>query len=112
MQFYETAYLAMGFNKDGYDDSNEMGRALPRAIGIKREEGISKRIADEKAGLRKDPRRDGDTKKGSIEGEANDRRTGRDRSGRRSLEGGMMTVSYGLYGGTGRSLPVRPREGH
>ena len=106
MQFYETAYLAMGFNKDGYDDSNEMGRALPRAIGIKREEGIAKRIADEKAGLRKDPRRDEDAKKVTTKSEADDRK------GWRSWEGGMMTVNYGLYGGTGRSLPVRPREGY
>lgn len=90
----------MGFNKDGYDDSNEMSRALPRAIGIKRDEGIAKRIADEKAGLRKDPRKESKGERGA-DGE------------KKTLVGGgnAVTVSYGLYGGTGRSLPVRPRGG-
>lgn len=90
----------MGFNKDGYDDSNEMSRALPRAIGIKRDEGIAKRIADEKAGLRKDPRKE--ERASRADGEERKVRVG---------GGNAITVSYGLYGGTGRSLPVRPRGG-
>ncbi len=90
----------MGFNKDGYDDSNEMSRALPRAIGIKRDEGIAKRIADEKAGWRKDPRKE--DKAAMADGEERKIRVG----GRNAV-----TVSYGLYGGTGRSLPIRPGGG-
>ena len=99
-QYYETAYLAMGFNKDGYDDSNEMNIVLPRAIGIKRDEGIAKRIADEKADLRKDPRKE-------------ERASGADGEAKRARVGGgnVITVSYELYGGTGRSAPVRPRGG-
>ena len=95
----------MGFNKDGYDDTNEMDRALPRAIGIKREEGIQKRIAEERAGRAPRGRRQSPRKE-SYEGVE----PTREQPHTKIDEHGMKTVNAGMYGGKPPSGFVNARR--
>ena len=89
----------MGFQKDGYDTENEMARALPRAIGIKRDE--ANRAKREREAGKKEGRG-----QGRGQGKAGDEARFGQGVVRRGEGGpGMVTVSYGLYGGTGIRAP-------